>query len=287
MTMRVGKSGVISSILGSILVAATFVPIISEVAATTINHRPVINTPVNSQVFTFDAGQGIEAKISIGASDIDGDFIDIKNTPLPAGAFYEFVEQFEGDTGASITFEDGHPFVGTYQVTFTAVDDKGATSRPVTIKIKVIPPDYLDLAAARLEEGPGHIWMVARVFGEVAPTIQRPAYGFAALTTNGQNILAVATHAGLLDSEDQSDPGDDTLHTHIIDVVSSKDCANGMKVASASFRSPGTLEVLEHKVIVRAVSVDRVGDLTGTVISFILTFENGNTCVNPVDKMTT
>jgi hypothetical protein len=285
--MRIGKTAIISSLLGSILVAATFVPIINEVSATTLNHRPVITSPTNGQVFTFDAGQGIEAKISIGARDIDGDFIDLKNTPLPAGAFYEFVEQFEGVTGASITFEDGHPFVGSYQVTFTAVDDKGATSRPVTITIKVVPPDYLDLAAARLEEGPGHIWMVARVFGDVAPTIQRPPYGFAALTSNGQNILAVATHAGILDSEDQTDPGDDTLHTHILDVVSSKDCVNGMKVASASFTSPGTLEVLEHKVIVRAVSVDRVGDLSGTVISFILTIEDGITCVNPVDRMRT
>jgi hypothetical protein len=285
--LKIAKTLGIPLFLGSILVAASFVPIIDEVAATTLNHRPVITSPTNGQVFTFDAGQGIEAKISIGTRDIDGDFIDLKNTPFPAGAFYEFVEQFEGVTGASITFEDGWPFVGSYQVTFTAVDDKGATSRPVTITIKVIPPDHLNLAAARLEEGPGRIWMVARVFGDVAPTIQRPPYGFAALTTNGQNILAVATHAGLLDSEDQSSPGDDTLHTHILDVISSKDCINGMKVSSASFRSPGILEVLEHKVKVRAVPVEQVGDLSGTVISFILTIENGNTCVNPVDRMRT
>ena len=285
--MKIGKAGIISSILGSILVAASFVPIIDEVAATTLNHRPVITSPSDGEVFTFDAGQGIEAKISIHTSDIDGDFIDIKNTALPAGAYYEFVEQFEGVTGASITFEDGHPFIGSYKVTFTAVDDNGAASRPVTIAIKVIPPDYLDLAAARLEEGPGFVWMVARVVGEIAPTIQRPPYGFAALTSNGQNILAVVTHAGILDSEDQTDPGDDSLHTHIIDVVSSKDCDNGLEVASASFRSPGILEVFEHKVKVRAVPVQQTGEFTGAVISFILTIEDGNICVNPVDRMKT
>lgn len=252
--------------------------------AHTPNNNPVINTPADGQTFTFEAGQGITAKIPISTTDSDGDFISINNTPLPPGAFYEVVEQFPGHTGASITFQDGHPFVGTYTVTFTAVDEHGASSTPVTIEIIVIPPDYLDIASAKLKANGMKIMMEVRVEGDVRPTIQRPPYGFAALTEDGTGILAVTTHAGILDSEDQTDPGDDRLHTHVVDVASSSDCTNGIEVVSASFDSPGNLRVGSHSVRVTNAPAASFGDFSDTIISFILTIEEGHICVNPVDS---
>ncbi|MGI0012286.1 MAG: hypothetical protein ACREBU_02405 [Nitrososphaera sp.] len=256
-----------------------------EAVAHTPNQSPVINSPIDGETLTFEAGQGIEAKIHVGTTDSDGDFVNINNTPLPEGAFYEFVEQFEGLTDASITFEDGHPFVGTYSVTFTAVDEHGAASSPVTIEIVVVPPDYLDLQSAKLKVNKHHVKLQINVEGSVAPTIQRPPYGFAALTSDGNGLLAVTTHAGILDSEDQTDPGDDTFHTHVVDVVSSDDCANGIKVVSASLESPGTLTVGSNKATVKKAPAGNFGEFDGTIISFILTIEEGTICVNPVDSI--
>jgi hypothetical protein len=248
------------------------------------NHRPVINFPAAGQVFTFEAGQGISANIALDATDRDGDFVDIVNTPLPPGAFYEFVEMSEGQTSASITFEDGHPFVGTYGVIFRAVDEHGAKSRPVSVKIVVVPPDYLDIQDTRLWTD-NRVAMRVEVAGEVAPTIERPAYGFAALADGGKGLLAVATHAGILDSEDQDDVGDSVLHTHVVNVASNKDCTNGIELVSASFRSPGQLRVGDDFVKVRKVPSSVLGDLNGTIISFIITIEDGVTCINPVDRV--
>jgi hypothetical protein len=271
-----------------LLLGILFIPHLSSLLPTAYaqaNHDPVINSPTDGQTFTFEAGQGITAKLQIGATDSDGDFVSINNTPFPPGAFYEFVEQFEGFTDASITFQDGHPFVGTYEITFTAVDEHGASSLPVTINIVVIPPDYLDLRNAKLN--PQKVTMQVKVDGNIAPTIQRPPYGFAALTSDGNGLLAVTTHAGILDSEDQEDPGDDVLHTHVVDVISSDDCVNGIKVVSASFESPGTLTVGSKKLKVSGAPPDSFGDFDGTIISFILTIEEGTICVNPVDSIAT
>lgn len=262
------------------------VPAIQQAAAHTPNHRPVIVAPEDGQSFIFEAGQGITASFTVSAGDSDGDFVNIVNSPLPAGAFYEFVEQFEGATDASITFEDGRPFVGTYSVTFTAVDEHGSQSEPVTVEIKVVAPDHLELKSAKLVANSQKVMLDVRA-QDVRPTIERPAYGYAALTDDGNNILVVATHAGLLDSEDQDDAGDDILHTHVVDVVPSSDCFNGIKVAFVSFASPGNLIVGEDKIKVMGASAQDFGGFNGTVVSFILTFENGNVCVNPVDSATT
>ena len=43
----------------------------------------------------------------------------------------------------------------------------------------------------------------------------------------------------------------------------------------------------ENKIKVMGASAQDFGDFNGTVVSFILTFENGNVCVNPVDSVTT
>jgi hypothetical protein len=244
----------------------------------------MITSPADGQVFTFEAGQGISAQIPISATDPNGHFINIVNTPLPPGAFYEFVEQFPGETGASLTFEDGHPFVGSYIVTFTAVNEHGAASSPVTITIVVIAPDYLAIDDARLQVNSKNVMMEVTVLGSIKPTIERPPYGFAALTNDGTGILGITTHAGILDSEDQTHPGDDILHTHIVDVISSSDCTNGIKVVFASFESPGNLVVTSQEARVTSAPSSSFGEFTGTIISFILTIEEGAVCVNPVDS---
>ncbi|HEV8387616.1 MAG TPA: hypothetical protein VGQ03_08340 [Nitrososphaera sp.] len=279
-----GQVVLIAMLVISVTAAPAYSTIFKVAEGHTPNHAPVINGLTNGQVFTFEAGEGIVGKISFGASDSDGDFVNIANTPLPSGAFYEFVEQFEGVTGASITFLDGTPFVGEYSVTFTAVDEHGSQSTPVTIQIVVSPPDYLDITFAKIHAGQKNAMMTIKVEGDVTPNIQRPPYGFAALTEDGNGILAVATHAGLLDSEDQDHPGDDIIHTHAVDVVPSTDCVNGIKIASASFESPGKLVVDTNRVKVSKAPSESFGDFDGTVISFILTVENGNICINPVDS---
>lgn len=149
----------------------------------------------------------------------------------------------------------------------------------------VIAPDYLAIEDARLEVRKNVI-MEVTVQGSIKPTIERPPYGFAALTSDGTVILGITTHAGILDSEDQADTGDDILHTHVVDVISSSDCSNGIEVVAASFESPGNLVVRSHEARVTNAPSSSFGDFTGTITSFILTIEEGTVCVNPVDSFT-
>lgn len=152
-------------LLFTAIISSSYNTGIYQVMAHSPNNIPEITMPADSQIFTFTAGQGLSAHFIVEAVDPDAeDLVDITNTPLPPGAFYESLETHEQPSTGSIVFDDGFPIPGTYTVTFTAVDFQldengspigghGATSLPVSIKIIVKEPKCFGVLATIVGTG--------------------------------------------------------------------------------------------------------------------------------------
>lgn len=113
------------------------------------------------------------------------------------------------------------------------------------------------------------------------------AYGYAALTADGQNILAVTTHFGIDDEEPDATEENAYFHTHIVDVIGN--CDTGLQV-SADPDAVGNLKIDGTEVKVTNVDAADVGALTGQVISFTIHLEGEGAgtkvCVVPQDSVT-
>ena len=111
------------------------------------------------------------------------------------------------------------------------------------------------------------------------------AFGYGAFGTKA--ILAITTHGGVgPDSESQTGAADPILHTHAVTAKTVTPCASGLAVASASFEEVGDLEVDGNEIEVEKISKSKIGKLTGTVVSFTLTLEGGDICINVIDSAT-
>jgi len=115
-------------------------------------------------------------------------------------------------------------------------------------------------------------------------------FGYAAFGTKA--ILAITTHGGVgPDSESQTNADDPVFHTHALTaknvaVCESASNPDGLAVDSASFEEVGDLEVDDEEIEVEDISRSKIGKLTGAVISFTLSIENGDICINVIDDAT-
>jgi len=108
------------------------------------------------------------------------------------------------------------------------------------------------------------------------------AFGYGAFGTKA--ILAITSHGGVgPDSETQTDAADPVLHTHAVTATTDTPCPSELAVASASFKEVGDLEVSGDTVEVTNISKGKIGTLTGTVVSFTLSSENSDICINVVN----
>ncbi len=153
-------------------------------------------------------------------------------------------------------------------------------------------PAYLDIVEGELKVN-DNVSMEIKLAGDATSGIPN-AYGYAALTSDGQNVLAVTTHEGICDSATQT-PGvcESVFHTHIVNLdTSSAVCASvaSIEVTSASFSAPGKLEVDGKQVQVEDVPKASVGDLSGTIVSFniVIVTVDGSThiCLDPKSSIT-
>ena len=109
-------------------------------------------------------------------------------------------------------------------------------------------------------------------------------FGFGAFTTDGK-VVAITTHGGIGDdSETQQADDDPAFHSHLVVLATGGDtgCASGIGIKSAS---PG--EVADFEVDDNEVEIENIDEeLNGVVVSFTLTVEEEEICINlvpPVD----
>ena len=109
------------------------------------------------------------------------------------------------------------------------------------------------------------------------------AFGYGAFTTDGK-VVAVTTHGGVgPDSESQEDASDAVFHSHLVTPTTDTDCDSGLAVDSASFEEIADFEVDDNEVEIE----DFDEELNGVVVSFGLTVEDGEICINPVSIVDT
>jgi len=141
---------------------------------------------------------------------------------------------------------------------------------------------HLDIKNAFVNTSGNNAVLKVTTVGNINDGIPPGFYGYAALTSDFQNMLAATYHEPIVDSEEQ--PG---WHSHIVSAGASKICDSGIQVTGISFEAPGHTVVDGDTIVVNQVPTDLVGDVNGVVLSFNLTIEGHGkktaVCINPVD----
>lgn len=102
------------------------------------------------------------------------------------------------------------------------------------------------------------------------------AFGYGVLTTEGLDAVVVSTtHAGVLDSEEQTDADDPVWHNHFVTLTQdSANCGNDPKVESITFESPGQIDVNDNTADITQIPTSYSG--TDALTGDDLTIEPGN-----------
>jgi hypothetical protein len=111
------------------------------------------------------------------------------------------------------------------------------------------------------------------------------AFGYGILTEDGDAIVVVTTHAGVLDSEEQSSMEDPTWHTHLVRLGDVAECGEDQGIIDITWQSPGEVEINDNIASVSGVGTDefegsnsitsedltmRLGEDVSNVVSFRL-----------------
>ena len=75
------------------------------------------------------------------------------------------------------------------------------------------------------------------------------AFGYGILTEDGDAILVATTHAGVLDSEEQSFMEDPTWHTHLVRLGDIAECGEDQGVVDITWQSPGQIEINDNMLV--------------------------------------
>ena len=111
------------------------------------------------------------------------------------------------------------------------------------------------------------------------------AFGYGILTEDGDAIVVATTHAGVLDSEEQSSMEDPTWHTHLVRLGDVAECGEDQGIIDITWQSPGEVEINDNIASVSGVGTDefegsnsitsedltmRLGEDVSNVVSFRL-----------------
>ena len=99
------------------------------------------------------------------------------------------------------------------------------------------------------------------------------AFGYGILTEDGDAILVATTHAGVLDSEEQSSMEDPSWHTHLVRLGDIAECGEDQGVVDITWQSPGQVEINDNKASVSGVGTDEFegsDSITGEDLSMTL-----------------
>lgn len=119
--------------------------------------------------------------------------------------------------------------------------------------------NFLNIREATIDANSQEMNAFLETHGHIPTNGDGGAFGYGVLTTEGLDAVVVSTtHAGVLDSEEQTDANDPVWHNHFVTLgQNSNSCGDDLNVESITFESPGQVDVQ-----------DSTADLTGIPSSF-------------------
>jgi hypothetical protein len=115
--------------------------------------------------------------------------------------------------------------------------------------------DYLELEKVDISIDESSIDATIETGGTI-PRDGKNAFGYGILTGAGNDgIIVSTTHAGMLDSELQTNANDPVWHNHFVKLAKnlSGRCGDNPEVADITMESPGKVKVKENRVIVDGI----------------------------------
>lgn len=110
--------------------------------------------------------------------------------------------------------------------------------------------DFLNIREATINANSEEMDAFLETHGHIPTNGDGGAFGYGLLTTEGLDAVIVSTtHAGVQDSEEQSDANDPVWHNHFITLGQDSDnCGNDLKVEAITFQSPGQVDINDNNV---------------------------------------
>ena len=105
------------------------------------------------------------------------------------------------------------------------------------------------------------------------------AFGYGIFTTDGlDNVLALATHPGLLDHPSQKDIDDPVFHAHVLDLTDPVGCVAGSaakvdlvgSAANAGFEADYKVKVKDKKITVSKITPEEIGVGVTSIAAFLI-----------------
>ena len=105
--------------------------------------------------------------------------------------------------------------------------------------------DFLNIREATIDADPDEMSAFLETHGHIPTNGDGGAFGYGVLTDEGLDAVVVSTtHAGVQDSEEQSNASDPVWHNHYVTLSQDSDyCGNDSKVESITFESPGQVDI--------------------------------------------
>ena len=105
--------------------------------------------------------------------------------------------------------------------------------------------DFLNIREATIDADPDKMSASLETHGLIPTNGDGGAFGYGVLTDEGLDAVVVSTtHAGVQDSEEQSNSSDPVWHNHYVTLSQDSDyCGNDSKVESITFESPGQVDI--------------------------------------------
>jgi hypothetical protein len=145
--------------------------------------------------------------------------------------------------------------------------------------------DFLNIRETTIDADSDEMSAFLETHGHIPTNGDGGAFGYGVLTDEGLDAVVVSTtHAGVQDSEEQSNADDSVWHNHYVKLgQDSDDCGENSKVESITFESPGQVDIRDNNADLTKLPASFSGtdalsgdDLTikpGTSVNDVVSFE--------------
>jgi hypothetical protein len=108
--------------------------------------------------------------------------------------------------------------------------------------------EFLNISEATIDADSDEMSAFLETHGHIPTNGDGGAFGYGVLTDEGLDAVVVSTtHAGVQDSEEQSNVSDPVWHNHYVTLGQDSDyCGNDSKVESITFESPGQVDISDN-----------------------------------------